>query len=212
MDRYRVLIVDDHPVVLAGISSLIKLVVRSAELFVYSDFESASRAKHLRDFDLTILDINLPESSAFDFLNKHREGRGFGHLVFLSADLTAKNVKAAISLGARGILSKFEPPESLVEAFKRIFLGEHVYSEVVNQKAFLSGEIMQETENIPLTDRELEVLKCLAHGKGTKDTAKQLFISPKTVDRHRCNIMNKLDMHSQIELSHFAIRKGIISL
>lgn len=212
MKQQSILIVDDHPIVLTGLVGLFKKLDPFSSIVTVDSLSKLKEILETQYFDLTVLDINFPETSVFNILRRELPISNLGKLIFFSAHFSKRDVQLAMSMQACGVLSKFESFDKIKDAMRLVLSGEIVVSDVIKNCLSLNFFDGPADETAVLTPREQEVLLLLAKGGSTKSVAKRLFISPKTVDRHRCNIMEKLNIHSQLELSHFAIREGIIHI
>jgi two-component system response regulator NreC len=160
------------------------------------------------------MDIGLPDMSGIDATREIKRLHSKVAVVALTIHEDEEYFFRMLEAGAGGYVPKRAAPEELLTAIRTAAKGE-VYLYPSLAKLLVRDYLSQErtSENIALdglTDREQEVLKLLAEGKANDDIAKELVISPKTVARHRENIMQKLQLHSRAELVRYAIRKGII--
>lgn len=210
-----VLIIDDHCIVLEGLATFAKRVIHKASFTYAIDVQSAHASLTTKNFDLVISDIHLPGGCIFDQILAAKKRSAAVKVIFLTGMISDANICQAISCGANGIVAKVDGMGELGKCLEHVMSGRWYYSQSVDRKFGNSRPFdfaRLKTNSRKITPRELSVLKCLAEGQSTKQVAKNLFISDKTVDRHRCNVMNKLGIHSQVALSHYAIREGLIAL
>lgn len=211
----RLLLVDDHAVVRSGLRMLL-----SAE----SDVEvvgEASTAREAIDAALTIspdvilMDIGLPDMSGIEATREIKKRLPKTAVVALTIHEDEEYFFKMLEAGASAYVPKRAAPEELLTAIRAAAGGEvYLYpslakllvTDYLNQEH--SGDLKASLDG--LTDREREVLPYLAEGTSNEEIAVSLVISPKTVERHRENIMRKLQLHSRAELVRYAIRKGII--
>jgi two-component system response regulator NreC len=213
--RTRLLLVDDHAVVRSGLRMLL-----SAESDVEIVGEASTAAQAIQAAtsvkpDVILMDIGLPDMSGIDATREIKKKFPEISIVALTIHEDEEYFFKMLEAGASGYVPKRAAPEELLIAIRAAAAGE-VYLYPSLAKLLVSDYLSQEhpaeeKANIDgLTDREHEVLTYLAEGANNEKIAAELVISPKTVERHRENIMRKLNMHSRAELVRYAIRKGII--
>lgn len=209
--KTRVLIVDDHVVMAEGLSLLLS---REPDMEVVGQIQdgltAVTKAAELIP-DVVIMDISLPELSGIEATKKILSEHPQIKVLALSNYDDWKHVSEMMEAGALGYLRKDIAYKELVSAIKSILEGKIYLSSPVAGvmvKQHLSSVSIKD----PLTPREREVLKLIADGKSTKEIAFQLEINIKTVETHRKNIMEKLNLHSTAELTKYAIKLGMSSL
>jgi len=218
-DKTRILIVDDHPFFREGLKSLL---AQNAAFEVVGEAgegdEALKKAEDLRP-DLVIMDITLPDMSGIEVTRNIRESLPDTKVVMLSMHHKVDYITKAFEAGATGYFTKETATEKLVECIKTVMKGDYYVDsslshEVVKSLLKSSEKESESTEGeyTALTPREQEVLRLIAEGLSNKEIANSLFISPKTVENHRTNIMSKLDLHSTMELVRYAAKYGIIDI
>ena len=218
-EEQTILIVDDHPFFREGLKSLL---ARSSKYRIVGEAgngeEAFRKAKELNP-DLIIMDISLPDGSGIDVSQEIRELLSDTKIVILSMHLKIDYIVKAFRSGAIGYITKDSATETLLECLETVSKGEY-YMDPSLSHAVVEGLVKtreQETEVTgtgysALTPREQEILRWLAEGLSAKEIADKLFISQKTVENHRANIMNKLDLHSTVELVRYAAKYGLIDV
>ncbi len=211
----RLLLVDDHAVVRSGLRMLL-----SAEPDVEIVGEASTAAEAMETAstvkpDVILMDIGLPDLSGIDATREIKKKYPEIAIVALTIHEDEEYFFKMLEAGASGYVPKRAAPEELLIAVRAAAAGQvYLYPSLAKLlvKDYLSQDHpAEEKANIDgLTDREHEVLTYLAEGANNDKIAAELIISPKTVERHRENIMRKLNMHSRAELVRYAIRKGII--
>lgn len=211
----RLLLVDDHAVVRSGLRMLL-----SAERDVEIVGEASTAAEALDTAsmvkpDVILMDIGLPDLSGIDATREIKRRFPEMSVVALTIHEDEEYFFKMLEAGASGYVPKRAAPEELLTAIRAAAAGEvYLYPSLAKLlvKDYLTQDHpAEEKANIGgLTDREHEVLTYLAEGANNEKIAAELVISPKTVERHRENIMRKLNLHSRAELVRYAIRKGII--
>ena len=210
----RLLLVDDHAVVRSGLRMLLE---NEAQIEIIGEannahgaIEAATRLKP----NLILMDIGLPDLSGIDATREIKKLLPEVAIVALTIHEDEEYFFKMLEAGASGYVPKRAAPEELLTAIRAAANGQvYLYPSLAKLlvKDYLSGgRSVDEQTSSGLTDREQEILTYLAEGANNEEIATALVISPKTVARHRENIMRKLNLHSRAELVRYAIRKGII--
>ena len=209
----RILIADDHPIVRSGLKRILDAqndmeVVAEAE-----DGAEAVKKALAEDVHVAILDVSMPKTTgiqAADELNKRKPEL---KLLMLSMYDSEQFLFESLRAGASGYVLKSEADHDIVEAVRRTMRGQSfLYPSAISTlvKDFVDRGRPDEEKFDILTPRELQVLKLIAEAYTSKEIAKELVISVKTVERHRQNILDKLGMSDRVELTRYAIRRGLI--
>ena len=210
----RLLLVDDHAVVRSGLKMLLE---SERDVEILGEAASASEAieatMRLKP-DVVLMDIGLPDLSGIDATLQIKKKAPQVAIVALTIHEDEEYFFKMLEAGASGYVPKRAAPEELITAIRAAATGQvYLYPSLAKLlvRDFLDGG-RAGAEQVPsdLTDREQEVLTYLAEGASNEEIAASLVISPKTVARHRENIMRKLNLHSRSELVRYAIKKGII--
>jgi two-component system response regulator NreC len=214
--RIKVLVVDDHEVVREGIRMVLDTDPELEVVGVASSGEEAiEKVRELKP-GVVVMDIGMPGLSGFEATRRIRQSNPDVQILALTVHDSEAYVFQMLQAGATGYVVKRAPAEEVITAVKRAFRGESVLHPSVAKlliRDYLSRvERGEEASYDTLSDREREILKLIAEGKTNKEIAELLFLSVKTVQAHRANLMRKLGMHDRTELVKYAIRKGIIGL
>ena len=213
--KTRLLLVDDHAVVRSGLRMLLE---NEKDVEIIGEAGTAAEAlASAADLnpDVILMDIGLPDQSGIDATRDIKEQFPKIAVVALTIHEDEEYFFKMLEAGASGYVPKRAAPEELLTAIRAAAKGE-VYLYPTMAKLLVRDYLVSdptdadESARKALTDREHEVLTHLAEGESNIEIAKILVISPKTVARHRENIMRKLNLHSRAELVRYAIRKGII--
>jgi len=217
MTKPRILIADDHSIVLAG---LCKLVEADGEGEVVGTVEDGralvEEAQKLRP-DIILLDISMPLLNGLDAARQIRKLVPECKLIMLTMHASPTYAAEAFKAGVSGYLIKRSAASELKHAIQAVLLGQHYMTPLITKDVLESA--LHPTEGSArkrppstLTPRQREVLQLVAEGKGTKDIASLLKISVKTVEFHKYRIMDELDLHSTAELTKYAIAEGLVGL
>ncbi len=210
----KLLLVDDHAVVRSGLHMILDqeediIIVGEAE----NGDEAFSRAMELKP-DVILMDIGLPDMTGIEVTKKIKEKLPEISIVALTIHEDEEYFFKMLEAGATGYVPKRAAPGELLTAIRAAAVNEvYIYPSLAKLlvKDFLNQDQSRNQDSVSkLTKRELEVLAHLADGSSNQEIALNLSISPKTVSRHRENIMRKLNLRNRTELVKYAIRKGII--
>ena len=206
----RILVADDHPIVRSGLR---KVLDAQPDLEVVAEAEDGAEAvkKALAgDVHLAILDVSMPKTTGIQAAAELHKRKPELRLLMLSMYDSEQYLFESLKAGASGYVLKSDADHDIVEAVRRTMRGQSflypsAISTLVKDVVDRGGE-----EFDVLTRRELQVLKLIAEAYSSKEIAKELVISVKTVERHRQNILDKLGMSDRVELTRYAIRRGLI--
>jgi DNA-binding NarL/FixJ family response regulator len=211
MKKPRVLLADDHAIVVEGLQ---RLLADEVELVgVASDGLSMIAACALHRPDLIVADVSMPLLNGVDALRRLRRSGDTTPVVFLTMhpDLTAAT--SAIEAGARGYVLKHSASDELVTAIRKVLAGDTFVSPSLRTPA-LEERLVRGADRvaaIELTARQREVLQLLAHGKSAKEIGALLGISPRTAETHKYKMMDELGISTTAELVRYAMRHGLVS-
>ena len=211
----RLLLVDDHAVVRSGLRMLLE---HETDIVIVGEAGTAHEALELVGQltpDVVLMDIGLPDGSGIEVTQAIKRDWPGVAVVALTIHEDEEYFFQMLQAGASGYVPKRAAPEELLTAVRTAATGEiYLYPSLAKLlvKDYLTGnrEAASTAALDALTEREQEVLAYLAEGSSNPEIAEALTISPKTVARHRENLMRKLNLHSRAELVKYAIRKGII--
>ena len=213
--KTRVLLADDHPVVRRGLRDVLDAEADFHVVAEVDDGASAVSRALEDDVDLAILDVTMPRLTGLQAAAELAQRRPDLRVLILSMHDSEEYFFEALQAGASGYVLKSVVDRDLVEACRATMRGEpFVYPGAV--KALIrdyvdrvqSGE---EPSSDPLSRRESEVIKLIAEGHTSKEIAALLVISEKTVERHRANVLMKLGLRNKVDLTRYAIRRGLVT-
>lgn len=218
-EQKNIIIIDDHPLFREGLKTIISRddrfkVVGEAG----SGHEGFNMVKRLKP-DLVVIDISLPDQSGIQLARDLRERLSEIKILIVSMHSKIDYIAEAFQAGATGYVVKESASERLLQGLKSVAKGDYYLDSSVSHavvenlmKSPLKAAKITDADYATLTPREQEVMRLLAEGLSSKAVAEKLFISPKTVENHRANIMNKLGLHSTIELVRYAAKLGLIDV
>lgn len=209
-NRIRVLLVDDHNLVTEAWTALLSQTDGIKVIGSADNAESALQMCLDERPDVVLMDINLKGSSGLEATEKICNTVPKTKVIGLSLHDDVAIVKRIISLGAMGYVSKNATRRELEEAIISVHSGEKYIAETIKDK-FFSDMVLRESGQgaQELTLKEMEIVKLIANGLTSKDIATKIFISPRTVDTHRHNILKKLQLQNAAQLSSWAREKGL---
>lgn len=212
--KTRILLADDHVVVRDGL----RMVLDAApDLEVVAEADDGAEAVDralAEEVDLVILDVSMPRMTGLQAAREIARRKPESRILMLSMHENEQYLFEALKAGASGYVLKSVANRDLIEACRATMRGEpFLYPAAVTSlvRDYLDGARRGETApQDPLTPRELEVVKLIAEGHTSEEIAQMLVISKKTVDRHRANMLEKLGMRNRVELTRYAIRRGLV--
>ncbi|WP_286239485.1 response regulator [Neptuniibacter halophilus] len=212
--KIRVLLVDDHPLVLDGISARLEGEATLEVVGMANDGQQAlSLAAEVRP-DVVLMDISMPVMNGFEAAEKFRDEQPDVRVLILSMHDDREYIVRLIQCGAAGYVLKDVSSAELITAIETVHSGGSYFSSGASQALFSQFEQARAeektTEQEALTGRERDVLRLLAEGNSNKAIARELDISVRTVETHRQNIKNKLDIHTAAGLTRYALENNLV--
>jgi len=215
--QYRIVIAEDHTILREGLKSLLRAdpdfdIVGEAE-----DGRDAIRGAQTLSPDLVLMDLSMPRMNGLDALKEIKKQNPEVKIIVLTVHKTEEYVLTTLQAGADGYVLKDATHSELVMAIKNVLMGKRYLSPGISEKViegYLEGRKTIKTRSAwdTLTQREREILKLIAEGYKNKEIADYLFISLKTVEKHRANLMRKLDLHNAAALTTYAVEKGLVTV
>lgn len=215
-NRYQIIIAEDHAILREGLRALLSSNPNLEIVAEARDGQEAIRAVEKHRPDLMLMDLSMPRMNGLEALAEIKKHHPETKVVVLTVHKTEEYVLAALERGANGYVLKDADHAELRLAIEQVLAGKRYLSPGISQQViegYLDGRKQPKVVSAweSLTDREREVLKLIAEGYKNKEIADFLFISLKTVEKHRTNLMNKLDLHNTAALTSLAIEKGLMS-
>jgi DNA-binding NarL/FixJ family response regulator len=203
----KVLIVDDHPVVLSGCRSLFASD-NTVKIEEATDAKSGHRAYLARKPDVTVIDIKLPDVSGFELMRRIRKDDPHARIIMFSMNDDPALVVHAIEMGAQGYVWKGDDPRMLVKAVRKVAAGDNFISPQLAEAVTFSGASIKANPASQVTARELEILRLLGRGDKIAEVANALEISYKTVANTTSLLKQKLGAKSHTDLIRIAVEMG----
>jgi len=217
--KKRIIIIDDHPLFREGLKSIIGRSTR---------YEVVGEAGNGRDGlqlagklkpDIALVDISLPDQSGLELIRDILTSTPRTRILIVSVHSNIDYIVKAFQSGAFGYIVKVSAADKLLEGIEHVLKGDYYMDTAVSHQVVKKLTGLAAAEKIvtgsgydALTPREQEVMVRLAEGQSPQQVADKLFISPKTAENHRANIMRKLGLHSTLELVRYAAKIGIIDI
>jgi DNA-binding NarL/FixJ family response regulator len=216
MTTITVLLADDHDLVREGLRAFLN---QEDGIKVVGEAENGRQAVELvRKFcpDVVVMDIGMPLLNGMEATRQIRQTSPSTRVLLLSAHSEDSYIEQAIDFGAAGYLDKLTSIEELPAAIREVHQGRPCYSPVISKRLRSPAAIARAQRQFAgkkaslLNSREMEVLQLVAEGKANKESAAELHLSPKTIEKHRQSLMHKLNIHNTAGLTRYAVATGIV--
>ena len=207
----KVLIADDHTLVRKGLKQILLDSKDIKQVDEAKDGKEALNKVNKKNYDLVILDISLPGRSGIDVLKQLKCSKPDMPVLMLSMHPEEQYAVRSLRAGAAGYMTKESAPAELIDAIKKVASGGKYITASLAEK--LAGEIGPNSDKLLheiLSDREYQVMCMIASGKTVKEIAGALHLSVKTISTHRARILRKMRMDNNAQLTHYAIKHGLV--
>jgi len=214
--KSKIVLVEDHTILREGVKSLLSSSQDFEVIGEAADGREAIRCVEKLKPDLILIDLSMPRMNGMEAIREIRRLSKEVKILVLTVHKSEEYVLATFKAGADGYVLKEATHEELLMAIKSVLKGKNYISPEISEKVlegYLEGRkrLKSQTSWETLTPREREILKLIAEGYKNKEIAEELCISVKTVEKHRSNIMEKLNLHNVQALTAFAIEKGLVT-
>ena len=207
----RIMLVDDHPIVRRGVSDILAHAFTQATIQEVGSGGEALTLVRAQPWDIVILDLTLPDGSGLDVLKRIREAQSRLPVLILSMHMPDQFARRAVAAGASGYLTKDTADEELVAAVTRLLRGGKYFGpQVLEQVVMAMHPDSDERPHERLSDREYQVLRMIGSGKTVSEIAAELTLSVKTVSTYRARLLEKMDLRTNAELTHYVVRHGLL--
>ncbi|MBW2337719.1 MAG: response regulator transcription factor [Deltaproteobacteria bacterium] len=216
MGNLRIVLAEDHTILREGLRALLSADPAFEIIGEAQDGREAVRCVEKLEPDLLLMDLSMPRMSGMDAIREIKKRYPEIKIIALTVHKTEEYLLATLQAGADGYVLKDATHNELVLAIKNVMRGKSYLSPGVSEKV-IEGYLEGKESNRPrsswetLSQREREVLKLIAEGYKNKEIAEDLCISLKTVEKHRANLMKKLDLHNAAALTVYAMQKGLVN-
>lgn len=214
--KYRIVIAEDHTILREGLRALLSSNADFEVVGEAQDGREAIRCVEKLKPHLVLTDLSMPRMNGMDAIRDIKRKSPETKILVLTVHKTEEYILATLQAGANGYLLKDSTHAELLAAVRHVLSGKHYISPGISDKVldgYLEGRKTLKTRTSweTLTAREREILKLIAEGYKNKEIADDLCISVKTVEKHRANLMEKLNLHNVQALTTYAIEKGLVS-
>ena len=214
--KYRIVIAEDHTILREGLRALLSSTPDFEIVGEAEDGREAIRCVEKLKPNLILTDLSMPRMNGMDAIREIKRRAPGTKILVLTVHKTEEYILATLRAGANGYLLKDSTHAELLAAVRHVLSGKHYISPGISDKVldgYLEGRKTLKTRTSweTLTQREREILKLIAEGYKNKEIADDLCISVKTVEKHRANLMEKLNLHNVQALTTYAIEKGLVS-
>jgi len=215
MDKIKILVADDHEIVRYGICSVL---ATADDIEVVG--ESSTGAQTVEMFkklkpDVSIIDITMPDMNGIETTREIHKLDPNAKILILTMHLNEEYLSQTLKSGAMGYMLKNSDKKELLEAIRKVYRGRQVFSEPISKLMAekyvrITREQEKQEDKVHITNREKEILRLIVDGYTSHEIAQLLFISPRTVDTHRANLMQKLDIKNTAGLVRYAMENHLV--
>lgn len=214
---YKIVVADDHAILRQGLRALLSASDEISIIGEASDGQEAIRITNQLKPDVLLIDLSMPRMNGTEAIQVLRARQPDLKIIVLTVHRTEEYVRAALDAGINGYLLKDDTHNELLSSIHAVlngqtYLSPSICGHVVNTYLDPNGALVHGSSLEALTTREREVIKLIAEGMTNKSIARQLFISVKTVEKHRSNLMRKLNLHSAAKITAYAIEHKLIEI
>lgn len=208
--QIRIFIADDHQLLLDGMAKIIEDIPDMQ--LVGTALSGEDTLAYLKDHpvDVVLLDINLPGLNGVEICKRISKYHPEVKVLTLSMYKRPSYIQRMLQFGAMGYLLKDDRAEEIENGIRKVMQGEHYFSSQIKLDLLSILQQKNKAKSQEITDRELEVLECIAHGLTNQEISEKLFLSQHTIESHRKNILAKLEAKNTADLIRIAIEKGLI--
>lgn len=217
MNKHKVVIAEDHTILREGLRALLSTRNNLQIIGEAGDGREAVRLVDQLAPDLLLIDLSMPKLNGIEAIKEIKSSHSRIKIVVLTVHKSDEYILASLAAGANGYILKDAGRDELFLAIEYALAGKMFLSPTISEKvvdAYLKNQKIDTNKTVwdELTTREREVLKLVAEGHKNRNIAEHLCISRKTVEKHRSNLMHKLNLHNAAALTAYAIERGLVSL
>lgn len=212
MNKIDIILVDDHRILRDGLTSIINEKSHMSVIAEASNGREAVKLCRKLTPQVVIIDVSMPDLNGIEATKQILKIKPSIKVIALSMYSSKQFIQAMFMAGAYGYLIKDGDSEELIQAIETVVRNKKYLTQSIDQKYLYEVKKGNDIVEVELSGREKEVLQMIAEGKSSKEIGDILFLSSKTIDVHRNNIMKKINLFSIPELTKYAIKKGLTSL
>lgn len=205
----KILLADDHPLILNGLRTLLAGFKDLHIVGEAIDGEEVVRQCRKLKPDVVVMDISMPRKSGLEAAHELKTASPGSRVLFLTMHESEEYAGQVLEQGAGGYILKSAEKTELVTAIRKVASGERYFGRAVQAIVERAGSRREKAGAIPITRREREIIRLIVQGLTNQEIAEKLFISPRTVDTHRSNLMQKLELRNAAALVKYAIEHGL---
>lgn len=207
----KVMLADDHAIVRKGLRQLLEETGFIQVVAEADDYPAIMKAVRSNDLDVLVMDITMPGKNGIDVLKVVKDEKPKLAVLMLSMHPEDQYAVRALKAGASGYLTKNSAPERLVDAIQTISGGRrYITTELAESLASHLTDDTDKPLHSTLSDREFQTIRLIASGRKLSEIAEELALSPKTVSVYRARILEKMKMKNNAELTHYALKHGLV--
>ena len=215
MEKHKVVIAEDHTILRDGLRALLSSQPDLQIVAEAANGHEAVQVTKLHRPNLVLIDLTMPLTNGTEAIRRIKQRYPEIKIIVLTIHKTEEYIRAALTAGADGYVLKDDPSSELIHAIRSVLRDKKYLSPGISNRVvsgYLSGSVTSSSMSRlgHLTDRETGILKLIAEGKKNKEIAVYLSVSLKTVEKHRSNLMKKLDLHSGPALTAYAFENGLL--
>lgn len=206
----KVLIADDHQLVRASLAHLLDQQIDIDVVGDADDGESAVSKSRQLSPDIVLMDVRMPGIGGLEATRRIHRGLSHVRVLILTAHMEDNLARRMFEAGAAGFLTKGADPSEMMDAIRDVFRGKRYISQDIAQRMALSNIALDENPFAQLSHRELQIAMMIVNCQTVHDISDRLHLSPKTVNTYRYRLFDKLKLGSDVELTHLALRHGLV--
>ena len=207
----KVLIADDHPIVRQGLKQILAGESDMAVVSEAGDSQEVLQLVSKQNYDVVVLDISMPGRGGLEVLKELKCRHPRLPVLVLSMHPEEQYGVRALKAGAAGYLTKKSTPDKLVQALRKIVSGgKYISPDLAEKLVYAADRDHQGALHDTLSDREYQVMCLIASGKRVSEIARELSLSVKTISSHRTRVLKKMEMKSNAELTHYAVKNQLV--
>lgn len=211
----KLLLADDHNIILDGLTQMFSSETGIQVISTANNGVEVLEKLKLVSYDIILLDINMPQMDGMQCAQEILKIAPSQKIIMLTMNEEKSIIEKMISVGVRGFLLKTTEKEELINAIKMVSSGKEYFSASITKILMTQKNDVEPTSNLSLlstlTEREIEIIKAIAEGLSSIEIGEKLFISPRTVETHRTNIIKKIEVKNVAGMVRFAFQNDLIS-